>query len=310
MSVEILKSKAISRMGSGMKAVVVTKVLEIIEEAYKEGIYVLITDGYRSVTEQNKLFAKGRTTAQLRNLGITGIEGQPGAAKVTNAYGTQSNHTKGIAVDFCLTNEKGTAAYWTVNADWKRVAAIAKSMGFEWGGDWKSFKDNPHLEYTGKITPDETKVDSVIVTTPSVLKKGSQGAAVKSLQQALISKGFKLPKFGADGHYGNETVTAVKELQKAVGITVDGIYGPVTAKKLDAYKNPSTVDKAAIVPYPGKIIKVGSKGKDVERIQRAVGVAPDGIFGNATKKAVQAYQKRHGLAVDGIVGKNTWNKMF
>ncbi|SNZ10646.1 Putative peptidoglycan binding domain-containing protein [Terribacillus aidingensis] len=63
---------------------------------------------------------------------------------------------------------------------------------------------------------------------------------------------------------------------------------------------------SAIVPYPGHYIKVGSRGKDVQRVQRAVGVNPDGIFGNNTKKAVMAYQKRHGLCVDGIVGKETW----
>ncbi|WP_312093815.1 peptidoglycan-binding protein [Niallia sp.] len=301
MSLKTLQDKAIKRMGSGMKAIVVTKVLEIIEEAYDEGIYVLITDGYRSYAEQDELYKIGR-------------RGIPGEKIVTNAKGGQSNHNKGIAVDYCLTNKEGTAAYWTVNADWKRVAAIAKSKGFAWGGDWTSFKDNPHLEYTGEITvtPD-TKVDAEIITTPSVLEKGDKGTAVKKLQQKLIDKGFKLPKFGADGDYGDETVNAIKSFQKAVKITVDGVYGPVTAKKLDEYKKPSTSNKAnseAIVLYPGHLIKVGSKGKDVERIQRAVGVTADGIFGNATKKAVQAYQKRHGLDVDGIVGKNTWNKMF
>lgn len=300
MSVETLKNKAIKRMGSGMKAIVVTKVLEIIEEAYDEGIYVLITDGYRSNAEQDELYAQGRT--------------KPGNI-VTNAKGGQSNHNKGIAVDYCLTNKEGTAAYWTVNADWKRVAAIAKSKGFAWGGDWTNFKDNPHLEYTGKITiePEKTEVGSEIITSPSVLEKGDKGTAVKKLQQKLIDKGFKLPKFGADCDYGDETVNAVKAFQKAVKITADGVYGPVTAKKLDEYKKPSAstkTDSEAIVPYPGHLIKVGSEGKDVERIQRAVGVTADGIFGNATKKAVQAYQKRHGLDVDGIVGKNTWNKMF
>lgn len=163
------------------------------------------------------------------------------------------------------------------------------------------------------VKPTETKVDSEIVSSPSVLEKGDKGNAVKKLQQKLIDKGFKLTKYGADGHYGDETVNAVKVFQKAVKITVDGVYGPVTAKKLDEYKKPSTSNKTnseAIVPYPGHLIKVGSKGKDVERIQRAVGVTADGIFGNATKKAVQAYQKRHGLEVDGIVGKKTWNKMF
>lgn len=73
---------------------------------------------------------------------------------------------------------------------------------------------------------------------------------------------------------------------------------------------PKKTSSEAVVPYPGKLIKEGSKGKDVERIQRAVGVAADGKFGPNTEKAVKAYQKRHGLSVDGIVGKNTWNKMF
>jgi len=66
----------------------------------------------------------------------------------------------------------------------------------------------------------------------------------------------------------------------------------------------------AIVPYPGKLIKKGSKGKDVERIQRAVKVKADGIFGPNTEKEVKAYQKRHDLTADGIVGPDTWNRMF
>lgn len=67
---------------------------------------------------------------------------------------------------------------------------------------------------------------------------------------------------------------------------------------------------SAIVPYPGKPIKLGSRGKDVERIQRAVNVTPDGIFGPITEKAVKEYQKRHGLHADGIVGPITWGVMF
>lgn len=66
----------------------------------------------------------------------------------------------------------------------------------------------------------------------------------------------------------------------------------------------------SIVPYPGHLIKRGSRGKDVQRIQRAVGTDPDGIFGPATERAVKAYQKRHGLSADGIVGEKTWSVMF
>jgi N-acetylmuramoyl-L-alanine amidase len=67
---------------------------------------------------------------------------------------------------------------------------------------------------------------------------------------------------------------------------------------------------SAIVPYPGKLIRKGSRGKDVQRIQRAVGVNADGIFGSGTEAAVKAYQRRHGLSADGIVGPSTWNVMF
>ncbi|GKU81188.1 peptidoglycan-binding protein [Niallia sp. NCCP-28] len=85
----------------------------------------------------------------------------------------------------------------------------------------------------------------------------------------------------------------------------------LTATTTTAAKTSTTkTSSAAIVPYPGKLIKKGSIGKDVERIQRAVNVKVDGDYGPATEKAVKAYQKRKGLDVDGKVGKYTWNMMF
>lgn len=58
------------------------------------------------------------------------------------------------------------------------------------------------------------------------LKKGSKGEVVKLVQRALIDLyGCKLPKYGADGDYGEETVAAVKSFQKAHKLTADGIVG-------------------------------------------------------------------------------------
>ncbi len=166
------------------------------------------------------------------------------------------------------------------------------------------------------VEAQKTVVKSEVVKKPSntnnsssILRKNDKGAAVTKLQKKLIDAGFTLPKYGADGHYGDETVAAVKAFQRAVGITVDGIVGPITLSKLNSYKNTSS-SKEAVVPYPGKLITRGSKGIDVERIQRAVGVTVDGIFGAKTETAVKEYQKRHGLKVDGVVGENTWNVMF
>ncbi|ALC82162.1 hypothetical protein AM592_11625 [Bacillus gobiensis] len=162
-----------------------------------------------------------------------------------------------------------------------------------------------------KVEAPKTAVKAATSNPEKVLRKGSKGVAVKGLQKKLIAAGFKLPRFGADGHYGDETVVAVKAFQKAVGISVDGIYGPDTDRKLDSYKKPvKKKSNASIVPYPGKLIRRGARGKNVERIQRAVGVQPDGIFGPQTEATVKAYQKRHGLSADGIVGPATWSKMF
>lgn len=76
---------------------------------------------------------------------------------------------------------------------------------------------------------------------------------------------------------------------------------------------PPAGDGVAIVPYPGKPLYNGAKGmkvKDIERIQRAVGVPVRGKFDLATKRAVTAYQKRKGLDPDGVVGRDTWNMLF
>ena len=53
-------------------------------------------------------------------------------------------------------------------------------------------------------------------------------------------------------------------------------------------------------------LRRGARGELVERIQRAVGVAVDGIFGGGTEAAVREFQRRHELVPDGIVGPRTW----
>ena len=54
------------------------------------------------------------------------------------------------------------------------------------------------------------------------------------------------------------------------------------------------------------LLKKGSKGEEVKRLQKALNLFPDGIFGSLTEEAVKAFQKSHGLKPDGIVGEKTW----
>lgn len=76
-----------------------------------------------------------------------------------------------------------------------------------------------------------TKKGVVDVDVP-VLKKGAKGDSVKALQVLLIGYGFPVGKTGADGSFGGATHTAVRNYQKANGLTVDGSVGAKTWDKL------------------------------------------------------------------------------
>ena len=58
------------------------------------------------------------------------------------------------------------------------------------------------------------------------------------------------------------------------------------------------------------ILKVGSEGADVKKLQEKLGVEAIGKFGPKTEAAVKAWQKANGLKDDGIVGDATWSKLF
>lgn len=67
---------------------------------------------------------------------------------------------------------------------------------------------------------------------PPTIRKGDSGEDVVKCQKLLIEKGYPLPKYGADGKFGNETKKAVKAFQKDNGLIADGIVGPLTWGKL------------------------------------------------------------------------------
>jgi putative chitinase len=58
------------------------------------------------------------------------------------------------------------------------------------------------------------------------------------------------------------------------------------------------------------LLKIGSKGEDVKKLQSKLGLGADGIFGAGTAAAVKKWQSENGLDSDGIVGDGTWGKMF
>ena len=123
---------------------IVYKLKLLLKYCNENGIYLIITEGFRTKEYQDSLYAKGRT--------------KPGKV-VTNAKGStySSQHMWGIAFDIAINDSK----LLYDNATIKKVAKIAKSkkIGLKWGGDWKSIVDTPHF-YLGKWGSTTSKLKS------------------------------------------------------------------------------------------------------------------------------------------------------
>ena len=74
---------------------------------------------------------------------------------------------------------------------------------------------------------------SSTVTEPT-LRKGMKGDWVAILQNKLMVLGYALPRYGADGDFGQETLSAVKAFQKAHGLLADGVVGKQTWAALNS----------------------------------------------------------------------------
>ena len=116
----------------------VTKIVLDCDKELTGRAKVRIAQGMRTEAEQNALYAQGRT-----------IKGK----KVTNAKAWQSIHNYGLAVDIVLIIDEKEASWDTAKdwdgdriSDWMEVVSVFKKHGWNWGGDWKTFKDLPHFE--------------------------------------------------------------------------------------------------------------------------------------------------------------------
>lgn len=76
------------------------------------------------------------------------------------------------------------------------------------------------------------KISIPRLSDQNVLKLGARGEEVRYLQNMLISIGYKVGSAGADGIFGKATESAVRSLQRASGISVDGKIGPQTAARI------------------------------------------------------------------------------
>ncbi len=280
------------------------KIKQLKNLCSKNGLNIGIGECFRTVVEQDALYAQGRT--QSGNI-------------VTNARGSfyNSQHQWGIAFDF-FKNEKGhefdDLLFFT------DVSKLAKSIGLAWGGDWVSIKDRPHLylpdwgSTTKQLKAQYGTPDKFVSTWNTPPAAPAVPAASTSSKQSLITAGqfhinnFTNANITVDGIRGRNTIKAgIMAWQTGLnkdynsGLKVDGIAGRMTR---DAMK--------------GKSIRKGQKGYLVTSLEillmlknyNPAGVECPGIFGSNLDTAVRRYQNFHGLTEDGIAGIRTFKSLI
>lgn len=274
----------------GLHPLLKDKAEKLIELAKSEGIDITITQGLRTTAEQNKLYAQGRTA--------------PGK-KVTNAKGGYSYHNFGLAFDIAVVDDDGEIN-WNVDKRWLKVGQLGKSLGLEWGGDFKSFKDYPHFQMTDGLSTADLRSGKkpsfpTLDVKAAASKKQDKDPIIEAIQSTLNER-YKT-KITVDGVHGDGTMKAlIKGLQtelnlkQEANLKVDGVWGAKT--------------KNACVS-----IRLNSKGNYVWIAQAALfskgyDTSVDGIFDRKTTNAVLKFQKNKGLTQDGIIGKNTFDKLF
>ncbi|MCL2797756.1 MAG: peptidoglycan-binding protein [Firmicutes bacterium] len=171
----------------------------------------------------------------------------------------------------------------------------------------------------------------------STISQGSRGHDVIQAQFLLDYIAQFYPEIPAplmDNIFGASTADAVRAFQRRFGLTVDGVVGPNTWRRLyEVFRNvagqvppgtgtppPPPPPPGPNPPYPGIPLRQGSRGEDVRTLQAMLNkarvkypsiplLAVDGAFGPMTDSAVRAFQRAAGLTVDGIVGPITWNAL-
>lgn len=129
----------------------------------------------------------------------------------------------------------------------------------------------------------------------TVLREGSRGAAVRTLQRGLGG-------LAVDGVFGARTSAAVTGFQRAHHLKATGVVDRAVWKALEAKENP-------LLAYRGTVLRTGSRGTAVVALQRALRIPADGVFGPQTQAAVKALQRRTHLASTGVVASLTWQAL-
>ena len=179
------------------------------------------------------------------------------AGDISSRYGSNGCPDKGANGMFTYAKKKGCA--WGTIDTLPEIVGLAlhkdghvgyyvgSGYAVEWQGfsagcvrtkvsgrSWQYWYQLPFIDYgVGVLEGNASETDAALGTR--LLEKGMAGADVKAMQEMLIRLGYDLPRYGADGQFGSETLSALLAFQENEGIDEAGKYGEKThAALMDA----------------------------------------------------------------------------
>ncbi|MEG0767765.1 MAG: peptidoglycan-binding protein, partial [Clostridia bacterium] len=286
--------------------------------------------GYYNGSVDGK-FANGTQTAvsEFQRANGLSVDGIAGARTLDRLYGTQAVSKPKATAAPTMAPIPTTTNYRFLQeggsgSDVKKLQQRLKTLGYFQGSvngnfsvDTKqavmAFQQNNKLWVDGVAgadtqsmiySPYAAAASDTVSSGYRTLKEGMNGSDVVRLQQKLSSLGYLATT--PDGYYGAQTVSAVRAFQQNNALSVDGVAGSGTQKRLFSGKaNAATgpaMGNATPMPQTGNgTLREGDIGDAVYRLQERLydlGYYTgriDGAYGSAVTGAVRQFQRKHGL---------------
>jgi len=305
--------------------------LQILHRFYPSDIEIVETDNIGGVTESFPGFVlrPGMSGPSVRTLQTwlnrirVNFPAIPAITNVSGIYGPQT--------------EAAVRAFQSI-----RELGNLTSNGVVDRATWYSIsRTYSAVKRLGELTSEGIIIGIGRTPPVEIIREGARGRLVQQAQYLLnfISEFHpSVPAVMQNSSYTRDMTNAVREFQRTFGLNPDGVIGPLTWRRLyEVYWNirdnvnlppgegtvvpplppqppvpplpptpPTPPPGGGIPPYPGQLIRVGSRGADVERIQRCLNsvrsrfpsigqLNVDGIFGPITEASVREFQRLFGL---------------
>jgi peptidoglycan hydrolase-like protein with peptidoglycan-binding domain len=270
-----------------------------------------------------KIDTAGRPFAAARRLGVMYIIWNNRIWSSHNPlagwqpYSTCASHPEKSADTVCNRNRLHVSLSWAgamqKTSFWTKKVTVddygpCRPQDLNWAQPYTSPRPTPCPIYAAATAPTgaNATVTALVRFSGATVGPGDTGPVVSAVQKAL--------GVTADGSFGPFTADAVSAFQRKHGLTSNGSMNAPTWRSLliavgarTPTKPPAKTPQAKnLTKYKNLILKYGDRGEAVIALQRRLGTRADGIFGPKTKMAVTTFQKLKKLPATGVVNAVTW----